>query len=275
MQPEQTELPISQIVCNGIHLSYLSKGQGDLTFLFIHNTGGDHRLFIPQLNYFSQFGQVLIPDLRGHGKSEKPNKQYSIEIYSEDLIWLCQELSIKNVVAIGSSTGGNIALHLACTQSELIKAVIMIDSAMFLNPIARKKIREYQVNTREKNITSFLEEILNDSCLPTDQHKDLMREIFFLVPSYVWEKSFASLLKWDRYNQKRLASCIKPLLYIQASSPYNDYSQIANIDKFYKYYPSLMTAKIVGSGHHPSLEVPSQINAMIVKFLQIKKILKQ
>jgi pimeloyl-ACP methyl ester carboxylesterase len=215
----QTETPIFQIICNGIRYHYTAKGHGNLTFLFIHNTGGDHRLFMPQLNYFSQFGQVLIPDLRGHGKSEKPNKKYSIETYSDDLIWLCKELSMQNVIAIGSSTGGNIALNLACTHPQLIKASVMIDCAMFLNTHARKKIREYQENMRQKNISPVIQEILEDSCLPTDQYKELMREAYLLVPAYVWEKSFASLLKWDRKNHQRLQTCKIPLLYIQACSP--------------------------------------------------------
>lgn len=258
---------------NRINIHYEIKGCGHLTFLFIHNTGGDHRLFILQLDYFSQLGQVVIPDLRGHGKSDKPKKSYSIEIYSDDLICLCKELRLQNVIAIGSSTGGNIALNLACTHPEFIKASIMIDCAMFLNTQARKKIREYQQNMRKENISLILEEILNDSCLPTDQYKTLMREAYLNVPAYVWEKSFASLLKWDRKNTQRLSHCKLPVLYIQACSPYNDRSQLANLDKFYQYFPALMTGKIVGSGHYPSLEASDQINAMIVKFLKIKKLL--
>lgn len=269
----QTETHISQIICNGIRYYYTAKGHGNLTFLFIHSTGGDHRLFMPQLNYFSQFGQVLIPDLRGHGKSEKPNKKYSIETYSDDLICLCKELSMHNVIAIGSSTGGNIALNLACAYPKLIKASVMIDCAMFLTTNARKKIREYQENMRKKNISPVIQEILDDSCLSTDQCKKLMREAYLLVPAYVWEKSFASLLKWDLKNQQRLQTCKIPLLYIQACSPYSDYSQLANLKKFYKYFPTLMTGKIVGSGHYPSLEVADQINAMIMQFFRIKKIL--
>lgn len=265
----QTEIGISQIICNGILYHYIAKGHGNLTFLFIHNTGGDHRLFIPQLNYFSQYGQVIIPDLRGHGKSEKPNKKYSIETYSDDLICLCNELGLHNVIAIGSSTGGNIALNLACTHPELIKASVMIDCAMFLNTNARKKIREYKKNMHQKNISPVIQVILEDSCLSTDQCKELMREAYLLVPAYVWEKSFASLLKWDRKNQQRLQTCKTPLLYIQACSPSSDYSQLADLKKFYKYFPSLMTGKIVGSGHYPSLEVADQINAMIMQFLRI------
>lgn len=258
---------------NTLSLFYKEKGKGDLTFLCIHNTGGDHRIFIPQLKYFSKFGRVILPDLRGHGKSDKPKGEYSIEVFGDDLVHLCKELSLKNVIAIGSSTGGNIALALACRYPQLVKTAIMIDCAMFLSPQARKVIQGYKNEFQKGQNSALLQKILNDSCLPTDRCKNLIKEAYKSVPSYVWEGAFASLLKWDRDNKTRLQNCKAPILYIQASSPTNDRSQLANFQKFYKYYPPLITGKVVGSGHYPSLEVPDQINAMILRFLQIKNFL--
>lgn len=172
-------------MCNGIRLFFLEKGQGDLTFLCIHNTGGDHRLFIPQLDFFSQFGRVVVPDLRGHGKSDKPKQKYSIEIFGDDLVSLCKELSLNHVVAIGSSTGGNVALDLACRYPELVKAAIMIDCGMFFNTKVRKKIQEYKASFQQKSISTVIEDILEDSCLPTDRCKDLMKDAYKAVPAYV------------------------------------------------------------------------------------------
>ncbi len=256
-----------ELICNGASLFFVEKGQGDLTFLFIHNTGGDHRLFAPQLDFFSRWGRVVIPDLRGHGKSDKPKKKYSIEVFGEDLICLCKELSLRNVIAIGSSMGGNIALDLACRYPDLVKSAVMIDCAMFLTPKVRKKIKEYKVKMQQANIS---DEILRDSCLPTDRCQELMKEAFAAVPAYVWKGAFASLLKWDRKNKERLPECKAPVLYIEASAPGSDDSHLANLKEFMKYYPALMTGKVVGSGHFPSVEVGDQINAMIFQFLRVK-----
>lgn len=221
-------------ICNGVRLLFLEKGQGDITFLCIHNTGGDHRLFIPQLEFFSQFGRVVIPDLRGHGKSEKPKQKYSIEIFGDDLVSLCQQLSLTNIVAIGSSTGGNVALDLACRHPELVKAAIMVDCGMFLSTKVRNKIREYKTKVRQEAITTISEEILDGSCLPTDKCKDLIRDAYQAVPAYVWEKAFSSLLKWDRDNKTRLPACKAPILYIEACAPMSEHSQLANFKVIYR-----------------------------------------
>lgn len=262
-----------ELVSNGVRLFFLEKGQGDRTFLFIHNTGGDHRLFAPQLEFFSQFGRVVISDLRGHGKSDKPKKKYSIEVFGDDLVCLCKELSLYNVIAIGSSTGGNIALDLACRYPDLVKAAVMIDCGMFFSTQVRKKIQEYREKMRQEETSAISEEILRDSCLSTDRCIEIMRDAYKSVPSYVWEGAFASLLKWNQKNKIRLPDCKAPILYIQACSPSNDHSQLVNLNKFFKYYPALMTGKVVGSGHYPSLEVSDQVNAMILQFLRIKGML--
>ena len=262
-----------ELTCNGAQLFYLQKGEGPQTYLFIHNTGGDHRLFLPQLDFFSEWGCAITLDLRGHGASDKPKQTYSIELFGEDLICLCQELGLQSVIAIGASTGGNIALDLACRYPDLVKGAVMIDCGVFLNAQIRKKIGEYRTEMLREDRESVLEQILDDSCLATDRCKEVMRNAYHAVPAYVWEGAFASLLQWDRGNRKRLPACKAPLLYIEACSPAGDRSQLANFKEFFKAYPALMTGKVVGSGHYPSLEVPDQVNAMILQFLKLKGLL--
>ncbi len=260
-------------ICQGVRFFYLEKGQGDQTFLCIHNTGGDHRLFLPQLEFFSQFGRVITLDLRGHGKSDKPKKKYSIEVFGEDLVHLCKELSISSVIAIGSSTGGNVALDLACRHPHFVKGAVMIDCGMFLSSKVRQKIREYQEKMKQDDISEISDEILRNSCLATDRCIDVMREAYRAVPSYVWAGAFASLLKWDRKSKQRLAECKAPILYIEACAPSQDQSQLTNLKEFFKHYPSLMMGKVVGSGHYPSLEVADQVNGMILQFLRVRGLL--
>lgn len=256
--------------CNGVKLFYIEKGKGNLTFLCIHNTGGDHRLFIPQLNFFSQFGRVLIPDLRGHGKSDKPKTNYSIEVFSQDLAMLCKRLAVRHVVAIGSSTGGNVALDLAYHYPSLVKAIIMIDSGIFLSTSVRQRIQEYQEKLSNESIAKVRKLILDDSCLPTDKYKSLMRNAYQQVSADVWKEVFASLLKWDKGSQSRLLKCAIPILYVQACENMHDCSNLANLHKFSKVYPALMKGKVVGTGHYPSLEAADQVNSMILQFLKLK-----
>jgi len=261
-----------EVLCNHVKLFYMEKGSGDTAFLCIHSTGGDHRLFLPQLEHFSKWGRVVAVDLRGHGKSDKPKKSYSIETFADDLACLCEEIALRNIIAIGSSFGGNIGVDLACRYPGLIKGIVLLDSALFLTAKIRKVIAEYRKKFLQ-NDPSILEELIQNSCLPTDQTHELMRDAYKEIPSHVWSAAFGGQLKWDRKSKALLACCRTPILFVESGSPTSDRSQLTNLKEFYKVYPTLMTGKVVGAGHYPSIDAPDQVHAMILQFLRLKNIL--
>src|SRR5262249_189666 len=63
--------------------------------------------------------RVIAPDLRGHGKSDKPtgDKQYGIEMV-EDLVRLLDHLKIKKAHAVGYSMGALITGKLLATHPD-------------------------------------------------------------------------------------------------------------------------------------------------------------
>jgi len=71
---------------DGVQLSFDIAGAGPLQFLFIHGLGGDRTHFAPQMEYFARQGRALNAELRGHGESDKPQQEYSIEGSAEDLV---------------------------------------------------------------------------------------------------------------------------------------------------------------------------------------------
>lgn len=260
-----------QIRVNGSTFFYNDAGHGDIAFVFIHNTGGDHQLFKPQLEYFSKLSRVIVPDLRGHGQSDKgADREYSIESYGDDINALCHALSLKKVVVIGSSTGGNVAFDLCCRYPEKFVAAVMIDCGMFFSDAVKEAISNYKNDIDQMDIALFCEMILRDSCLSSDRCWSIMKKAYAYVPDYVWQQSFDNLLKWDAGNDERVKLSQFPVLYIEACGVQNDRSGLADLNCFYRQCSHLMTGKVVGSGHYPSLEVPEQINAMIQQFLRLK-----
>lgn len=72
---------------------------------------------------------TLMYDLRGHGKSEKPDTGYAMTDYAADLIGLLDELAItRPVFLIGNSFGGSVALYVAARHPERVAGVVMIDA---------------------------------------------------------------------------------------------------------------------------------------------------
>jgi pimeloyl-ACP methyl ester carboxylesterase len=94
---------------------FYEEAQGDEPpILLVHVIACDHTHFGPQFEHFARRGhRVVAMDLRGHGKSDKPHQSYTMELFTEELAWMCAQLGPKKPVVIGHSLGGVVALALA------------------------------------------------------------------------------------------------------------------------------------------------------------------
>ncbi|WP_024795494.1 alpha/beta fold hydrolase [Tomitella biformata] len=77
--------------------------------------------------------RILAPDLRGHGRSPWA-PPWGIDAHIADLVELLEEEAPEPVVLIGHSYGAAIAVHLARAVPEKIRALILLDPAMGLDP---------------------------------------------------------------------------------------------------------------------------------------------
>ncbi|WP_143014465.1 MULTISPECIES: alpha/beta fold hydrolase [unclassified Paenibacillus] len=114
---------------NGASLYYETYGSG-AAIIFVHGHGWTHRMFAPQLDYFSERYQVIVCDLRGNGRSEKlrQSPERVIDVQCLDLILLMNTLGIRQAVFVGISHGGLIVQQMAVQYPERVMAMVIADS---------------------------------------------------------------------------------------------------------------------------------------------------
>ncbi len=111
-----------------IRLHYEASGEGE-SLLFIHGLGSSSRDWENQVSYFSDRYRVVRPDLRGHGKSDKPPGPYSIPLFANDMAGLIRTLELGPTHVVGMSFGGFVASQLAVDHSELMRSLVIVNSA--------------------------------------------------------------------------------------------------------------------------------------------------
>lgn len=77
---------------------------------------------------------MISVDLRGHGESDKPEQDYIMGGYADDIAWLCSELAAAKPVIIGHSMGGVIAFEVAARYPGLPGAVVAVVEGMSSAP---------------------------------------------------------------------------------------------------------------------------------------------
>jgi pimeloyl-ACP methyl ester carboxylesterase len=121
---------MSKIKINGdVDLYYEKLGSGKPILVFIHGWTANSWVWKFQKEYFSKEYQVVLLDLKGHGKSDKPDGKYDIPEYTEDIYNALNKLYPDDkFVLFGHSMGGMIALYFATHpvySKKLIGLVLM------------------------------------------------------------------------------------------------------------------------------------------------------
>lgn len=248
---------------DGVNLSYKIAGKGTLNFVLIHNAGGNHQFMNAQLEYFSHTAQVLSVDLRGHGESDKPEQNYTVENFAEDIVYLCQAHSIKNVVFVGLNYGANVAIEVA-NISSLPSHLVLIDPPILMEPWVIQLVQEHIDDLNKPTHEKFAETLVEAVFFNTNKNnKQVAIAAFETIAKAALASTYENLLQWDKDSIKKLEHCTMPILYIQSSEPFCTEEALRN------HCPHLMTGKVVGSGHWATLETPDQVNSMIKRFLEV------
>lgn len=112
----------------GAQLNYNVYGSGDTTLLFVHGWCIDQSYWSDQVDYFEDNYRVVTLDLPGHGQSGKEREIWSIENFSRDVIVMMEALSLKNVVLIGHSMGGDIILEATAKKPGVVVGFVGVDN---------------------------------------------------------------------------------------------------------------------------------------------------
>lgn len=100
------------------------------TIIFLHGYGGQALQWEHQLRQFSFNNRVIAPDLRGHGRSDQPDANYTMTQMIQDLEAALDELAVSsNFVLVGHSFGGAIATELAHRKQERVEKLVLIGAA--------------------------------------------------------------------------------------------------------------------------------------------------
>ncbi len=104
-----------------LHLA--AGGQGPALWL-VHGLGGSGRDFHAMVPYLSREFTLLIPDLPGFGRSDKPDRPYSPAWFAAELAGASEELGLSQAYWLGHSLGGHIVLTQALERPGLVQAVV-------------------------------------------------------------------------------------------------------------------------------------------------------
>ena len=119
-----------KIHANGIQLHYELSGRADAPVVMLSNSLGTRlEMWDPQMQALTERYRVLRYDSRGHGRSDAPDGQYTIDMLADDALGLLDALHIEQVHFCGLSKGGMVGQVLGARHGDRLISLALCSTS--------------------------------------------------------------------------------------------------------------------------------------------------
>jgi len=134
---------------NDTELYFEVHGIGE-PLLLLHGFSGSSQDWTSVIAEWSTEFQLIVPDLRGHGRSGILSKPFRHQDAARDVLALLDHLKVDALKGLGMSCGGNVLLHMATMQPERVKAMVLVSATPYFPAQARPIMRQYSASLPEQ-----------------------------------------------------------------------------------------------------------------------------
>jgi len=248
---------------DGVALCFTEAGSGTPPLLFVHGWTCDRSFFNPQFEHFCRSHRVVAVDLRGHGASDKPEQDYTMAAFADDLAWLCEQIGLHKPVVVGHAMGGLVAIDLAARYPDVPAAIVTLATPVLLTEAACDQLLPVVAALHTADYRQAQRRMVAQGLfLPSDDpvRKAEILDRMSSAPQHVMASAFEHMVAY--YRDMPVAACRVPWLALFAS-------WIPDVAQLRGLCPHVVTGQTVGAGAFHQLEVPGQVNAMIERFLAV------
>lgn len=254
-------------LANGIKMEYAKYGDaGGVPVILLHGYSVSRRSFDLNVQALAARYKVYVPDLRGHGNSSKPACCYAQSDFAGDVVQFMNAIGITKASLIGHSMGSFVAEKVALDSPTRVHKLVLIGSAATVagNPVALylQSVVNTLTDPIDATFVSSFEQSVFELPVPADYMNVLVNEAF-KVPVNVWKLGLAGLIAED--HSHRLGSIAAPTLILHGSD--DVFFTASEQEELDLVIPNSTLISYAGAGHGLHAELPTQVAADIVTFL--------
>ncbi len=238
---------------DGVRIAYTSEGHGEPAIVFIHGWTCDHTHWRFQVSEFRKSFRVIAIDLPGHGASGADRKSWSIDGLGADVAVVVRGLELEQVVLVGHSMGGPVALAAAPKLRGILRGIVAVDSVHNVEYVAPPGSADRMVQGFKDDFEGAWKRFM--SGFFADRDSEILKSILE-KPARTNRKAAISLLaSYNRFDWKSaLAAAGVPVRAINAADPY---PTAVKINRKYGDFDAVLMPDV---GHFLMLEKPVEFN---------------
>jgi len=257
-----------QLPIRGIQLHYDDRGEGS-PIIFVHGHPFDHTMWKYQVPRFSPEHRLIMPDLRGYGRTDVTPGKVMLDEMALDIRHLMEALHIDSAVLCGLSMGGQIVLDFYRLFPEKVKALVIVDSdARGETPETHKQRLQKADTIIATGMRQHTDDTIHQYIAPASMNNPpVYAHLYEMMSSTAAEGAAAAHRgRADRRDHLSFLPTIRiPTLIVVGEEDYFTPLPIAKLmsDRI----PGAELAVIPAAGHLPNMEAPETFNETLYAFL--------
>ena len=252
---------------DGVRLAYTDTRSGQPAVVLLHGMACLHEHMQPLVDVLSPSYRCVALNLRGHGQSSVPDGPFTMDAFTADLAFAIDQLDLDRPVLIGHSFGGSISLAFASAHPERVRSLVMLDSGLravetvgedlnpFYDALRAADDEGYARVVREFVLTRLFDAV-DDRVVAAE-----VADVMAAVPRHVFLSMANTVTSFHSANAA--LACTVPSMIVQSRQSFTDPVVLAQLASNWHI------AQVVGAGHFLQLLVPEQVNAMVLRFLEM------
>ncbi|MGJ8661661.1 MAG: alpha/beta fold hydrolase [Bacteroidota bacterium] len=254
-----------------LHYSIHQNESNTKWVTFVHGAGGSSAIWYKQIKAFRKNYNILLIDLRGHGKSKEPIykkfKRYTFNSISDEIIEVLDHLNIKTSHFVGISLGTILIREITERYPERTTSLIMAGAVMKLN-LRGQLLMRFGAIFKSLIPYLILYRFFAVIIMPKKKHRE-SRLLFVNEAKKLRQSEFKRwftlisqvnpLLRFFRIKESGI-----PTLYVMGEE---DHMFLPSISKLVKNHMSTQLIVIPACGHVVNIEKPEIFNTIVIKYL--------
>ncbi len=268
---------LKSIHVDGIEMAYWEwEGDGE-ALLFVHATGFHARCWDQVIRHLPG-RHVIALDLRGHGRSSKPDPPYHWQAFGRDLAQFADSLDLRGAVGIGHSMGGHTVVSAASARPETFESMLLIDPTIWAPERYGQPAQDASFISRRRNVwkspdemyerfsdrvpfSRWKPEVLRDYCdfglLPSGD------EFVLACPPEVERSIYGHSTEAAANLHSAIPSLQQPVVVIRGGIPWNgekfDLDSSPTDPALASRFPNAMDVLLEGRTHYIPMETPELV----------------
>jgi len=257
-------MPMMQL--EGVSLHYEESGAGTPVLLLhgLGSSGQDWELVAPRL---AAHHRVIVPDVRGHGRSEKPKGPYGVPLFARDVASLCDRLGLERVHVVGLSMGGMIGFQLAVERPELVRSLVVVNSGPDMVPGTMRMKLMFATRMLLLKLLGpkTLARVIAPKLFPKPEQAELRKRVEESIGANdpdAYQRATRGLVGWSVLERLKDITC--PVLVLASD---RDYTPLSVKQAYVDVLRDARLQVIHDSGHASPVDQPVPISEAVKGFL--------